>query len=442
MTPIDKASSNVAVICKRYYAEVVLKEIGILGNGSETYEKADRSKDEIIDDNRIYSEKLGYKLSEKEKDLPTMYWIPKMHKNPVKHRFIVASKSCSTKQLSKAVSNTFKLIHRQTENFHRFSKFDANYNKFWVIQNADPVLATLKKINDKKSAKRISCFDFSTLYTNIPHDKLLERLNGLVDFAFKGGNRNNICFNYNGTAYWGRKAKKKCFTKHSLKQALNHLISNCYFSVENIVLRQKIGIPMGIDPAPFWANLFLYTYEHEYIKKLIKEDRVKAKHFHSTFRFIDDLCSLNDGGMFGRVFKDIYPDELELKVEHEGYSGTFLHLDIRVEENQFVHKLYDKRDAFPFSIVRMPYLSSNIPKKIFYSALVGEFLRIARATLYLSDFEPKAKDLVTRMLNQGGDRKCVERCLLKIVRRHPDSFSQFGVEPVTLVQTCVEQSVL
>ena len=132
------------------------------------------------------------------------------------------------------------------------------------------VIDTLKKINGKSSAKRISCFDFSTLYTNIPHDKLLERLNNLVDFAFKGGNCNNICFNYNGSAYWGRKAKKKCFTKHSLKVALNHLISNCYFSVGNIVMRQKIGIPMGIDPAPFWANLFLYTYEHEYIQKLIK----------------------------------------------------------------------------------------------------------------------------------------------------------------------------
>ena len=39
----------------------------------------------------------------------------------------------------------------------------------------------------------LSCFDFSTLYTNIPHDKLLEKLNDLVDFAFKGGNCNNIC---------------------------------------------------------------------------------------------------------------------------------------------------------------------------------------------------------------------------------------------------------
>ena len=438
MTPIDKASSNVSVICKRYYVEVILREIGIQGHGSDTYERTDRCKEEIVDDNREYSKRLGYSLSKKELDLPTMYWIPKMHKNPVKHRFIVASKSCSTKQLSTAVSNTFKLIHRQTENFHRNSKFDANYNKFWVIQNTDPVLATLNKINGKKSAKRISCFDFSTLYTNIPHDKLLEKLNDLVDFTFKGGNRNNICFNHNGTAYWGRKAKKKCFTKNSLKQALSHLISNCYFTVGNTVMRQKIGIPMGIDPAPFWANLFLYTYEHDYIKNLIKEDRVKAKHFHSTFRFIDDLCTINDGGEFARVFKNIYPDELELKVEHEGNSGSFLQLDIRIEDGLFVYKLYDKRDAFPFSIVRMPYLCSNIPKKIFYSALMGEFLRIARATLYLSDFEPKAKDLVKRMINQGGDRRCVEKFLLKIIRRHHDSFSQFRIRPEDLIQKCFE----
>ena len=93
-------SNNVSVICKRYYVEVVLKEIGILGDGSDTYETANKSKDEIIDDNRVYSERLGYSISEKELDLPTMYWIPKMHKNPIKHRFIVASKTCSTKQLS------------------------------------------------------------------------------------------------------------------------------------------------------------------------------------------------------------------------------------------------------------------------------------------------------------------------------------------------------
>ena len=62
--------------------------------------------------------------------------------------------------------------------------------------------------------------------------------------------------------------------------------------VGNSLLRQKMGIPMGIDPALFWANLFLYTYENEYLSELIPSDKVKAHHFHATKRFIDDLGTL------------------------------------------------------------------------------------------------------------------------------------------------------
>ena len=148
-------------------------------------------------------------------------------------------------------------------------------------------------------------------------------------------------------------------------------------------MKQEIGIPMGIDPAPFWASLFLYTYEEGYISNTIHVDPVKARHFHSTNRFIDDLCAINDGGVFGGVFKDIYPEELELKLEHSGLYASFLNLDITIVDGIFVYKLYDKGDNFPFYIVRMPHMSSNIPQSIFYSALVGEFLRIARSTLHI-----------------------------------------------------------
>ena len=65
--------------------------------------------------------------------------------------------------------------------------------------------------------------------------------------------------------------------------------------VGNLLLRQKIGIPMGIDPAQFWANLFLYTYKNEYMSEPVSNDKVKARHFHATERFIDDLGTLNDG---------------------------------------------------------------------------------------------------------------------------------------------------
>ena len=38
--PIDKAPNNVAVICKRYYVEVILNEIGVIGHVNSAYCKA------------------------------------------------------------------------------------------------------------------------------------------------------------------------------------------------------------------------------------------------------------------------------------------------------------------------------------------------------------------------------------------------------------------
>ena len=48
-------------------------------------------------------------------------------------------------------------------------------NKFFVLQN-----------------------DFSTLYTKIPHGKLLDILYKVVDFVFKVGNRDYILINKQG----------------------------------------------------------------------------------------------------------------------------------------------------------------------------------------------------------------------------------------------------
>ena len=52
---------------------------------------------------------------------------------------------------------------------------------------------------------------------------------------------------------------------------------------------------MGNDPAPFWANLFLYTYEKEQMFELISNNKVKARYFPATKRFIDNIGTLNNG---------------------------------------------------------------------------------------------------------------------------------------------------
>ena len=86
-----------------------------------------------------------------------------------------------------------------------------------------------------------------------------------------------------------------------------------------------------------------------------------------VFRFIDDLNSINDYGEFEQSIKDIYPPELELGKENgEPTRASFLDLDIKIVDQVFVFNQYDKRDDFPFSIVRLPFACSNMPSKLFY----------------------------------------------------------------------------
>ena len=139
--------------------------------------------------------------------------------------------------------------------------------------------------------------------------------------------------------------------------------------------------------------------------------------------FIDDNCNLNDDGEFGRSVSEIYPDNLEVKCEHEGTHATFLQLDITIQDGLAIYKLFDKRDNFPFFIVRMPDLGGNIPSHVFYGSVMSEFLRIARSTLLYSDFLPVARSLFKRMLNQGGSQVKLLNQIGKALNRHPSAFS-------------------
>ena len=317
---VDKASKNFAIVCKKFYVSKLISEI----SGNDTYLQSDKDLDTIVKENEEMCKKFGLTLSEKFKTLPIMYWIPKMHKNPIGCRFIVASKTCSSKPLTQVISKVFKVIYRHVENFHKKSRFFSGFSKFWVVENSFPVIEHLNRINAKKKAKRISTFDFATLYTTLPHDLLVTVLTSIIKFVFDGSCRNKLGFS-DHSVYWTSAGKDdRFFTKESLADCVSFLIKNCCFKVGNHILKQNIGIPMGIDPAPFWVNLFLYYYENLYVQNLISAGSPRAYNFRSVSRFIDDLCALNDKDDFTKCYAEINPKELQLKVEHHGTHATFL----------------------------------------------------------------------------------------------------------------------
>ena len=180
---------------------------------------------------------------------------------------------------------------------------------------------------------------------------------------------------------------------------------------------------MGSDPAPFMANLFLFYYENKFIKSLKVSNTAKARKFSYVFRFIDDLNSINDYGEFEQSIKDIYPPELELGKENgEPTRASFLDLDIKIVDQVFVFNQYDKRDDFPFSIVRLPFACSNMPSKIFYSSVSAEILRIGRTSSSSLELVNRSRLLLDRMMKQGSIKSKVSKALTSMYKRHSLTF--------------------
>ena len=94
----------------------------------------------------------------------------------------------------------FKLFQRQVESFNDKSKVWSGISGCLIIQNSNPVIDRIEKINNRNKAVTISTFDFATLYTKIPHKLLIDALNEVVDFAFEGGIANAVYINSFGAS--------------------------------------------------------------------------------------------------------------------------------------------------------------------------------------------------------------------------------------------------
>ena len=423
MVPIDKAANNIAFICKRFYAQVLLNELGLIGSTTSTYSKIDHltPADIISQHEREIKDSFNISISDSMLTLPDIYWIPKLHKNPVKFRFIIASKKCTTKVLSKNLSSIFTLFQRQIQTYYTKAHYYSGIKSYWIVHNRDPILNAVNKSSFRRSAKSVSSFDFSTLYTKIPHDKLIEVLNKIIDFVFKGGTRDKISIHKSGTASWVKNGINSfcLYTKESISTALSYLIRNCYFKLGDKLFRQDIGIPMGSDPAPAFANLFLFHYESSWLNNIKKNNNILARKFGQIYRYIDDLLALNDGHSFEDFHHEIYPDELQLNKENVDYTSTnFLDLHINIVDGIFTTRLFDKRDHFGFYINRLPFKDSNIPCKMFYSSIAAECLRVCRATSTSDHAATSIKGVIACMKKQGTDMSKMKSCITKMCNRH------------------------
>ena len=124
-----------------------------------------------------------FSIKQDQERLSTIYWLHKLHKRPYKARFIANSSSCSTTELSKVLTSCLTAIKK-----HLIKYFEKVYewsgkNLFWSIKHSGDILNKLKSRGFH--AASLSTYDFSTLYTTLPHNLIKEKVIGLIERTFQ-----------------------------------------------------------------------------------------------------------------------------------------------------------------------------------------------------------------------------------------------------------------
>ncbi len=404
ITRVDKAAQNFAIICKKHYLNIIQKEL----NNKETYNMCELDqKDIIFSQNMTIYDKFNL-TSNTSNTIPIIQIIPKFHKTPVKFRTIISSSDSKIEIISKRLTKVLRFIMTKLKKYTStmFNNIGINFN--WIISNHKSILNDIKMLSKTKKMKNINTYDFTTLYTSIKHDEIKIALNNIIDMAFHNNNELKIItigkdIKWTYTKNMHRNNYIYTYTSSIIKNMISWLLNNTYFRFGDTIYKQNIGIPMGTSSAPFLANLFLFHYEFNYLKNNMRLNYYKCKKLNYTYRYIDDITTINDDNYFSKIFKDIYPSSLELiKINSNNKIADILDLNINIDiKGTCTSKLYDKRRDFNFKINNFPDPRGNISESMCYNVVLNEITRISNISTLKIDFENDVQTLFNKLKLKG-----------------------------------------
>ena len=183
-------------------------------------------------------------------------------------------------------------------------------NRFWCIKNSNEVHNKLKSKGFKTST--LSSYDFSTLYTTLPHRLMKDKVIDLIEHTFCREKALYLACNDQRAFFTSDVYKSyNLLSCQKVCEALVYLLDNIFIRFGTKLYRQIIGIPMGTNCAPLVADLFLFCFERDFMNSLSPENQADIiEAFNSISRYLDDLLNI-DNVYFEQMVNRVYPAELQ-----------------------------------------------------------------------------------------------------------------------------------
>ena len=213
---------------------------------------------------------------------------------------------------------------------------------------------------------------------------------------------------------------------------MDHIIDNVFIGFgTDIVCKQIIGIPIGIHPATFFANFFMFHYELDFARRVLTAARYDiTAAFSMTQRYIDDIVALNNRFIHKLLSEDdvmdgihgIYPRCLNITSEQRS-SIRLRALDTEVYRlnGVWATKIYDKRLHPPLNKVQhilFPDIDSFISRTAKYGVVTSQLTRYHRLIATKHEFTKQTVTLLSTLLDKGYELSILRKATARYVNNH------------------------
>ena len=326
--------------------------------GNDTYIHSSSTEAQIVTSIKQDISRFRIVPSNSEEKLALLYHTPKFHKNPPKMRYIAGNVSTVTSQLDKTVALILKMCKSHFVNFCRKSEEFSGRKYVFDVETSMDVKGMFDKANNVQS---ISINDFSTLYTLFDHDHLLGNIKWLLQKLSKNSNMRHIKVS-NSKAFWVLgNSEGIVFSLEESLEMIEYLVKNSYIKAFGSIFRQAKGIIMGGKSSGWLSDCSLMVDEYKYVFNKVSNGLLEEADKLNYFRRYRDDCTSLDIENFLTVAAEIYPPSLTLTQENSlPNKVNVLDMVAEIKEGRIFTKIYCKTDYFPFEVISLPFLESNL----------------------------------------------------------------------------------
>jgi hypothetical protein len=358
ITRMDKLSNTYVLMCKQLYRRLLLDDLRTSGfyAAGDTLAVAQSAISAALSSQQFAAASHTYgsrsEMLTQLQDFPYAALLVKMHKNPVKMRFLACNGrngllpvALVVTMVFRGVQPIFKSIWTETlVTLKRTWSADGP----WLCDNTEAIRTMVDRFNtscmpydEYVRGGGWRAWDVVRLFTNIDQQDLIQRINGMLQRMWRrqlpDTNRTrriqhlgtmatvpsmvmqvfydesppcwhasitHVFYLYgvphdpahhqsgyltNDRAGYDRMRGRFHLVTLCVAQTLARLlITEAYVQFEDVIYKQTTGIPMGINPAVFYANMYLASYELEFLEQFTPLLHTDIPQFQGPMQHIVD----------------------------------------------------------------------------------------------------------------------------------------------------------